>query len=180
MTLDEYMQTAEGNVAIGAASGYFFIGTKEQYDKDIDKLHKRAVSLAREALCDANKKIKALQDGGFNSVEVFIYVPKTTDPEILKGSFASWKMAADELTQKAKLLRGFTEKYESVVRSKERAERIINSLPYRERRIKEKYKSITEDKMIVIIEGDECGRFWDMSEAERSRDDKSKDIKHNA
>lgn len=180
MTLDEYMQTTEGNVAIGAASGYFFIGTKEQYDKDIDKLHKMAVSLAKEALCDANKRIEALQSGVFNSVEVFVYVPKTTDPEILKGSFASWKMAADELTQKAKLLRGFTEKYESAVRSKERAERIINSLPYRERRIKEKYESITEDKMIVIIEGDECGRLCDMSEAERSRDDTSENHKHNA
>ena len=181
MTLDEYMKNAEGYVGIAAASGYLFIGTKEQYEEEIDVLHKKAVSLAREALCDANKKIKALQDGGFNSVEVFIYVPKTTDPEILKGSFASWRMAADELAQKAKLLRGFTEKYESAVRSKERAERIIQSLPYRERRIKETYKSITEDKMCVIIEGDEGGRFWDMSEAERSRrSDNSKDIKHNA
>ena len=180
MTLDEFMANAKGNVAVGAASGYFFIGNKEQYEDEIDKLHKRAVSLAKETLNDANKRIEALQAGGFNPVDVFIYVPQTTDPEILKGSFASWRMAADELIQKAKLLKNYTDKYESAVKSKTRAEGIINSMPYRDRRVKESYKSITEDKTIVIIEGDESGRFWDMSEAERSRDDNSKDIKHNA
>lgn len=180
MTLDEFMANAKGNVAVGAASGYFFIGNKEQYEHEIDKLHKKAVSLAKEVLNDANKRIEALQAGGFKPVDVFIYVPQTTDPEILKGSFASWRMAADELIQKAKLLKNYTDKYENAVKSKARAEGIINSIPYRERRVKESYKSLTEDKTIVIIEGNESGRFWDMSEAERSRDDNSKDIKHNA
>lgn len=177
MTLDEYMKNKEGVVAIGAASGYFFIGTREEYEESIDKIHAKAVASAKEVLYDANARLRALRAGGFEPVEVSIYIPETTDVEIMRGVFAGWLAEADKLERGARLLRKYTEKYESAIKSKARAERIISSIPYRERQIKETYPSITEDKTNVIVEGDESARFWDKEEFDN---DRTKNTKHNA
>lgn len=177
MTLDEYMKDKKGIVAIGAASGFFFIGTKEEYEESIDKIHAKAISSAKEVLNDANARLIALKAGGFDPVEVSIYIPETTDIEILRGVFAGWRADADKLEKGAKLLRKYTKKYENAAKSKARAERIISSIPYRERQIKETYPSILEDKTNVIIDGDESGRYWDMEEA---NNDRAKNTKHNA
>lgn len=177
MTLDEYMQGASGVVAIGAASGYFFVGSKAEYEQTIDALHRKAISQAKEVLNDANERLRALKSGGFAPVEVSIYIPETTDVEIMRGVFAGWRADIEKLERSAKLLRKYTEKYENAVKSKARAERIIESTPYREREVKEITTSLLEDKMIVIVDGDECGRFWDMEEA---RNDRAKNTKHNA
>lgn len=40
MTLDEYMKTANGLVQIGSGVGYFFFGTKEEYEEQIDNIAK--------------------------------------------------------------------------------------------------------------------------------------------
>ena len=177
MTLDEYMKDKEGVVAIGAASGYFFIGTREEYEESIDKIQKKAISQAKEVLHDANSRLEALKAGGFDPVSVSIYIPETTDPEIMRGVLAGWKADADKLERNARCLYKFIDKYENAIKSKARAEGIINAIPYRERQIKETYPSITEDKTNVIVEGDESARFWDKEEFDN---DRAKNTKHYA
>ena len=169
MLLDEFMQTAEGIIAIGASSGFIFIGTREQYEEEIDKAYKKAVTGAKETLKDAEARLEALKRGGFNDIEICRSIPETTDVTELSETFAEWRFSADKLEKYAKLLKAFTERYESAAKSKARAERILSSKPYREREIKEKYKAIRKGQTNIIIEGDENGRFWSLDEAEEAR-----------
>lgn len=181
MTLDEFMSNHDGIAAIGASTGYFFVGNKEQYEREIDGLYKVARFNAHKMLADANCRLEALRAGGFKTIEETpVYIPQTDDLDILKGVIKGWRIDADRLEQQAKTLKSFADKFEEQARRKAKAEEIINSKPYRERDIIDMYPSITEKKMCVIIEGKESGSFWDLSEAERRRHDTRKNIKHNA
>ena len=174
MTLDEYMKTAEGIIAIGASSGFIFIGTREQYEDEIDKAYKKAVSNARETLKDSEAKLEALRRGGFDDINVSITIPDTTDISELTEYFAEWRFNADKLKRQSELLKAYTDKFESAAKSKARAERIISSKPYRERQIKENYRAMRKGQTNIIIEGNESGRFWSWDDAEEVRHGRGK------
>ena len=169
MLLDDFMQDAEGIIAIGAASGFIFIGTREQYEAEIDRAYHKAVISAKDTLKDAEARLEALKRSGFDDINASIAIPDTTDAIELTESFAEWRFTADKLEKQAKLLKAFTDRYESAAKSKARSERILSSKPYREREIKEKYKAIRKGQTNIIIDGDENGRFWSLDEAEEAR-----------
>ena len=47
--------------------------------------------------------------------------------------------------------------------------KVADFIPFHERKVKEIYqRRLLKDGIVVIIEGDEIGRFWDMEEKQRS------------
>lgn len=181
MTLDEYMKEQTGITAIGASTGYFFIGDKEQYEQEIDQLYRQARFTAHKVLVDSTARLEALRAGGFDTIEeTAVYIPQTDDIDIVKGVIKGWRLDADRLKQRIDALRSFADKFEEAIRRKSKAEEILASKPYREREVIDIYRSITEKKMCVIIDGKETGALWDLVEAERRRNDTRKTDKHNA
>lgn len=169
MTLDEYMSHASGIVAVGASSAYLFVGTRDQYESEIDKIYARIQSYAREQKRDAEHTLDALRRSGMTPLEITPYIPETDDLTELKGIFAAYQLDAERAERYAKALRTYATRYESYAKQKARAERMIKAEPFRVREVKDTYVSLTENKTCVIIEGEETGRYWDHAEAERSR-----------
>ena len=106
MTLDEFMKTAaepEMNYHIGAKSAFFFVGTQEEYEHDIDRL-----------------------DINFYKI---------------------WRT-------KRKAKKRDTPKTYTMIR---------------DRQVTEIYKRLSNDGIIVSIEGEENGTYYDREEWERTR-----------
>ena len=183
LTLDAYMHLLKPDwiVAIGAASSYIFIGNKEQYEAEIDKIYEKMQRNARYSLQEANNILYALKRDGIKPVNVEVFIPDSDDAITVKNALGSWRIDAGRIMRFGKNLLTFADKYESAIKQKMRAESILMAPPFRERTVKEQHRSLTEKKIIVIIEGDEHGTLWSYDEAERRRaDDTSKNTKYHA
>lgn len=169
MKLDEFVKAQKDDaiLAIGASSGFIFVGTKAQYEDEIDKSYKRARANARDLLSDAENRLRALRLGGFDGIDLAISIPE--DNAELPEAFRDWRLSADRLSAQAQLLRNYTDKFEAALKSKERAEYTLNKCSYREREVKESYRAIRRGQINVIIEGVEGGRFWTLEENEEVR-----------
>lgn len=169
MKLDEFVKLQDDKtiIAIGASSGFVFIGTKAQYEDEIDKAYKRAQTNARDLLRDAENRIEALRRDGFDDVNAHINIPESD--EELPEAFKQMRATADNLIRKAQLLRSYVDKFDSAVRSRKRAQFTLSAPAYRDREVKESYRAIRQGQINVIIEGVECGRYWTLEANEEDR-----------
>lgn len=166
MTVDEFMkkQKPDQVVALGAGSGYVFIGTPVDYEEKIDREYKKRLSYAREVYNRNQNMLEALGRDGVPIIDVTIFEGRYDDPLSMIEASASWFVEAEKIKHYAKLLKVHADKVNTSAKAILRAQKLLSAPPYRTRQIVETYPSITEDKIIAIFEGDESGKYWDYRE----------------
>lgn len=126
---------------IGAQSGFFFVGTAEEFEKEIDDISDGFIPVLedkiRNAQCDIELVSKAT-------------LCKRDDEDI--------EIFSTRLTNAAAKLR-------AAIRSIPETEAYIKSYtPIRKRKVKSFNKRIEENTVAIIVEGIENGDYWDRTE----------------
>lgn len=143
-TLDEAVREMDDNeiIHIGSASGFVYIGTKQQYDQMIDSISDRYHNFFKDAKKRYTRKIKKYS-------------------EKLK--------ALDEESET------YEKEYRMITECVQRYKRYLKQVcgvidrfkPMRERMVKEIYKRISKDGIVITIQGDETGKYWSKDEWDR-------------
>lgn len=124
---------------LGAESGWFFIGKKEDYEKNIEKISRSYLNYAKEK---EKKYREIIREAN----------------EVLADS----KLTFDELEKMVKKIRiNFP--------ALKKVEKYIDEFtPIKNRDVKSVYDKIKkEDGICIVVEGTENGEFWDREEWER-------------
>ena len=157
-TLKTFMkEQAEDNViySIGSSTGYFFIGTKEEYYKLIDSISEKHVNYPLNRL---NSMTKTLEYKKSHPPE------KTTKIRVWEGG----KRKEVEIS-----LEQLTIRWEKEIKTHQKTietykKRLEKFKKFPDRKIKEFYSRIDkEDGKILIIEGKEEGAYWYRKEFKR-------------
>lgn len=141
MKINEVIQEMDNETIlnIGSESGWFFIGKKEDYEKNIEKISRSYLNNAKEREKKCREKIREAN-------------------EVLADS----KLTFDELDKMIKKIRRYLPALKLV-------EKYINEfIPIKKREVKNIYdKNKKEDGICIVVEGTENGKFWDREEWER-------------
>lgn len=145
-TLDEAVKEMNDDVIIhiGSKSGFVFIGTKQEYGQMIDRISDQYHKSFTEAKNRYTRKIKKYSDK-LRCLEKSEYYEK--ELRMITESLRKYKMY---LKQICNVLNRFK--------------------PMRERMVKEIYKRISKDGIVITIQGDEAGKYWDKDEWDRDHD----------
>lgn len=141
MKINEVIQEMDNETIlnIGSESGWFFIGKKEDYEKNIEKISRSYLNNAKEREKKYREKIREAN-------------------EVLADS----KLTFDELDKMIKKIRRYLPALKLV-------EKYINEfIPIKKREVKNIYdKDKKEDGICIVVKGTENGKFWDREEWER-------------
>lgn len=141
MKINEVIQEMDNETIlnIGSGSGWFFIGKKEDYEKNIEKISSSYLNNAKEREKKYREKIREAN-------------------EVLADS----KLTFDELDKMIKKIRRYLPALKLV-------EKYINEfIPIKKREVKNIYdKDKKEDGICIVVKGTENGKFWDREEWER-------------
>lgn len=146
-TLDEAVKEMNDDVIIhiGSASGFVYIGTKQQYDKMIDSISERYHKFFLNAKKRYTRKIK-------------IYYGKLKALDEQSETYENcYRMITECIHRYKRYLKqvcGVIDRFK----------------PMRERMVKEIYKRISKDGIVITIQGDEAGKYWDKDEWDRDHD----------
>ena len=141
MKLDKLVKEIENDneiLHIGSGTGFIFIGTKKEYDQQIDGISKHYFDFYRS-------------------------IPTAREKSILNMAIEIAKLKRDH-KYKSKLVK-IAEKITKLYNSKIAAEDYIKVFkPLRNRKVLEVYPRIQKDGICIILEGIEQGKYWDKSE----------------
>lgn len=141
MKINEVIQEMDNEtiLSIGSGSGWFFVGKKEDYEKNIEKI-------SRSYLNDAKEKEKKYRERIREANEVL----------------ADSKLTFDELEKMVKKIRRYLPALKQV-------EKYIDEFkPIKDRDVESVYDKIKkEDGICIVVKGAESGKFWDKEEWER-------------
>ena len=141
MKINEVIQEMDNETIlnIGSESGWFFIGKKEDYEKNIEKISSSYLNNAKEREKKYREKIREANE-----------------------ALSDNKITFDELTKMVKRIRTYFPGLKLV-------EKYINDfIPIKKREVKSIYdKDKKEDGICIVVEGTENGNFWDREEWER-------------
>lgn len=141
MKISEVIQEMDNETIlnIGSGSGWFFIGKKEDYEKNIEKISRSYLNDAKEREKKYREKIREANE-----------------------ALSDNKLTFDDLNKMIKRIRTYfpglklVEKY------------ISDFIPIKKREVKSVYdKDKKEDGICIVVEGTENGKFWDREEWER-------------
>lgn len=152
--LDELVheQGDEVVICIGSHDGFFFCGTRAEYDADIEQISKR---LKERMLFNAERNFTYFRNK-LNSLQLLAAegeTPTSSDLKILIGTLSS------HLKNTAMAAR---------------------FKPVRDREIQESYNGLFGDSLKIIVEGDESGKFWDRDEYQKDKERREKKVKGRA
>lgn len=141
MKINEVIQEMDNETIlnVGSATGWFFIGKKEDYEKNIEKISRSYLKDALEREKKYREKIR-----GANEV------------------LADSRLTFDELSKMIKKIRRYFPMLKKV------EEYIDEFIPIKDRDVKSVYdKNKKEDGICIVVKGKESGDFWDREEWER-------------
>ena len=150
-TLDEAVTALNDNVDlfIGAASGFFFIGTKKDYQEMIDGISDKYFMQFENSANKCKLRLKSSRQQMSN----LKMIEGETDSEFADRIFQSLKNYQLEISA---LDNAIT--------------RVKTFVPLRNRIVTELYKKKYEDGTAIIVEGYEDGKFWLKEEWERNNE----------
>lgn len=132
--LDELVNQQSENtiIAIGSKTGYFFFGTKAEYEEKIDKLSEELVGgmlkSSRNGFANFRRRVKKAQltaaKGDFVSLDVIHRISATLNYSLKNAAL------------------------------------VVRFVPLRERKVKECYPGIWPANIKIIVDGDEEACFW--------------------
>lgn len=144
MKINEVIQEMDNETIlnIGAESGWFFIGKKEDYEKNIEKISRSYLNYAKEK---EKKYREIIREAN----------------EVLADS----KLTFDELEKMVKKIRKNFPALKKV-------EKYIDEFtPIKNRDVKSVYDKIKkEDGICIVVEGTENAKYWDREEWERQKE----------
>ena len=126
---------------IGAQSGFFFVGTAEEFEKEIDDISDGFIPVLEDKIRNAQRDIEL--------------VSKTT---IRKDFEEDVETFSTRLTNAAARLRT------ALKLIPETRAYIKNYTPIRKRKVKSFNKRIEENTVAIVVEGIENGDYWDRTE----------------
>lgn len=143
-TLDEVVSMFDdGDILhIGSKVAFFFVGTKAEYESDIDGISKSYEEQLQTRLKTAEDEI-------------------SSTAEKLKNL----KIGDDEKTiEYAERVQNIAKRYKYLFSYIPKVKKDIKEFtPLRTRKLKERYKRINEG-YAIIVDGKESGKYWDLSE----------------
>lgn len=146
MLLKEFIEKTDDKTLfyIGANSAFMFAGYKPEYEEEITEISDRYYDSAQKGLkADKNTLKRLLEtDIWYNDEPVEIYVQK------LKNHSERIEQTVNRISERTLYIQNFTDLWE--------------------REIKEKYSRITDNGIVVIIDGTENGQYWDKEEYDRA------------
>lgn len=144
MKINEVIQEMDNETIlnIGSESGWFFIGRKEDYEKNIEKISRSYLNDAKEREKKYRKRIREAN-------------------EVLVDS----KLTFDELSKMIKKIRRYLPGLKKV-------EKYIDEfIPIKDRDVESVYDKIKkEDGICIVVKGTENGKYWDREEWEREKE----------
>lgn len=139
--LDKLVKEIESDnevLHIGSGTGFIFIGTRKEYDQQIDGVSKHYYDFYRS-------------------------IPHAREKSILNTAIEIAKLKRDH-KYKSELIKKVN-KITTLYNSEIAAEDYIKIFkPLRNRKVLEVYPRIQKDGICIIVEGIEQGRYWDKSE----------------
>lgn len=139
-TLDDVMKEIPDDevVHIGSGSSFLFIGTKEDYARDIKKVSAKCIRDAKRVLDEVHQQIK-------RDIKALI------NPNITVRELPDLLCRLRGRVEDAEKMEAYLKKFVAISK----------------RTVKEAYPSIVEDGIVLIIEGREVGKYWMLSEYRR-------------
>ena len=141
MKINEVIQEMDNETIlnIGSGSGWFFIGKKEDYEKNIEKISRSYLNDAKEREKKYREKIREANE-----------------------ALSDNKITFDELTKMVKRIRTYFPALKKV-------EKYIDEFtPIKDRDVESVYDKIKkEDGICIVVKGTENGKYWDREEWER-------------
>ena len=139
--LDKLVKEIENDnevLHIGSGTGFVFIGTRKEYDQQIDVVSKRCYDFYKS-------------------------IPPNREKSILSAAIEIAKLKRN-YKYRSELVK-IAEKITKLYNSKIAAEDYIKVFkPLRNRKVLEVYPRIQKDGICIILEGIEQGKYWDKSE----------------
>lgn len=143
LNLDECVRELSENdiLHIGAQTNYFFVGTKTEYEKQIDDISTYYHNFYKRVIEERTKDIYG------------------TVGEIAKLK-KDFKYKQNLSAKIARLI--------NLYNDKENAEKILKEFkPMRSRKVLDVYLRVQKDGICIIVKGAEQGKYWDKSEWDR-------------
>ena len=141
MKINEVIQEMDNETIlnVGSATGCFFVGKKEDYEKNIEKISRSYLNNAKEKEKKYREKIREVNEALANS-----------------------RLTFDELSKMIKKIRRYIPGLKQV-------EKYIDEfIPIKDRDVESVYDKIKkEDGICIVVKGAESGKFWDREEWER-------------
>lgn len=141
MKINEVIQEMDNETVlnVGSATGWFFVGKKEDYEKNIEKISRSYLNDAKEREKKYREKIREANE-----------------------ALSDNKITFDELTKMVKRIRTYFPALKKV-------EKYIDEFtPIKDRDVESVYDKIKkEDGICIVVKGTENGKFWDREEWER-------------
>lgn len=142
-TLQEVVDALEGDpvIYIGSMSGFFFIGTKEEYEANIEFVQQDLLA-TKIAYLEKNRRQFEFVKG------------KIMNPDGVAGTANYWEMLSDRAERMSKLCRyiPLLEDY------------MDTFVALRKREVIEHYPRLQKDGIVIVVKGKERGLFSDYEE----------------
>lgn len=120
---------------IGSDTGFFFVGFKSEYYRDIDQISQDYLQMAHKKLKESLKRIKNINE-------------ELRKPVV---NFAQ-----------TKTIQG---KIRTVVEKAQYCENYISAFkPIPERKVVEVYRKVDESEICIVVTGSENGKYWSLEE----------------
>lgn len=143
-------------VQIGSKSAFFFMGTPDEFFDSVLDLN-----------CDWHEKFTQAAKVAKKKYESMLAQPPEVGKSVFKKVWENCRQIIKEFTYEEAL--ADYEKHLSMLKvNSETADAILKRFTkFETRKVLEVYKNIDGNAVIILIEGDECGKFWLRSEWDR-------------
>lgn len=143
LTLQAAVDALEGDpvIHIGSQTGFFFVGTKEEYEANIDFVQQDLLATRMEALETNRRKAE-------------LYMRKIAEPDDEYHGVKYWDLLSDRAKKLSKVC-SYIPKLE---------EYLDTFVAIRKREVVEQYDRIQNDGVVIIVKGKEFGGVYDYEE----------------
>lgn len=145
-------------VYIGSKSGFIFIGYPEDFEKEVDELNTKHLKNFKTTLYNVGSRYNTLYNNK----------PNEGKHEIIKV-WSNGRCVEKEVDY-AFLIKRWKDKLNQLEETKSRYEEMVDTFrDFRERDVLDCYRNIDNNGTILIVSGNECGRFWFYSDVLKSK-----------
>lgn len=169
MKLDKFLQshfTDTDILYIGSMSGYFFIGTKEQFYKDNKELSEHWIANFTKCVRDNEFKLKTAQETKFDLKSYEIKVRKQEHSLYIKKPLTDAEIKANFKKEVEKRNNAIANLKRTVKRNKHKLDTFK---PFDKREVQRCYVKDVEKGYAIIVSGYECASFWFKKEYDKTK-----------
>lgn len=163
MVLKEFLADLpdETNIAVGAASGYFFLGTKAEFEQVEGRISTELLHGLVQSKAHAIELVRAMCENG---------IPPRRPSDVKEGQHVPGETMEEFVQRVGYDAREFTAAYKRISKN---TQAIENFQPLISRQIKRTTKTALTGR-VIILEGIEVGRFWNKEEYDAYEEERIK------